>query len=158
MIAKPNYSDAPQYCHYYFDLVAEDNLIDALQKSCKETLTLIESIPTEKENHSHEAGKWTTKEVLRHIIDCERVYAYRAFRFSRFDNTELAGFDENQYITQSQDIQWILELLKDEYSNVRKSTFNLFMSMTEKMLASTSAAAGARAARARWPRSRPGRR
>jgi hypothetical protein len=134
MIIKPNYSDAPQYCHYYFDLVEQDNLIDALKKSYEETLTLIASIPKEKENYSYAAGKWTTKEVLRHIIDCERVYAYRAFRFSRFDNLELAGFDENQYITNSQEIEWDLLTLKDEYSNVRKSTLNLFMPMTEKML------------------------
>jgi len=71
---------------------------------------------------------------LRHIIDCERVYAYRAFRFSRFDDTELPGFDENQYIIHSQKIQSDLQSLKDEYSNIRESTLNLFKPMTENML------------------------
>lgn len=134
MIKKPNYTDAPQYCHYYFDLVVEDNLIAALQNSYMETLKLIATIPTTKENYSYAADKSTTKEVLRHIIDCERVYAYRAFRFSRFDDTELAGFDENQYIIHSKDIQWNLDVLKEEYANVRQSKINLFSSMTEKML------------------------
>ncbi|MBK7559373.1 MAG: DinB family protein [Chitinophagaceae bacterium] len=134
MIVKPNYSDAPKYCHYYFDLVTENNLLDALQNSYKETLTLIASIPTEKENYSYAERKWTTKDVLRHIIDCERVYAYRAFRFSRFDDTELPGFDENQYIIHSQKIQSDLQSLKDEYSNIRESTLNLFKPMTENML------------------------
>lgn len=134
MIIKSNYSDAPDYSHYYLDLVIENDLMEALQNSHNETIKLIESIPTEKENYSYAEAKWTTKEVLRHIIDCERVYAYRAFRFSRFDNTELAGFDEFEYITHSRKTEWSLHQLKEEYSNVRGATLNLFMPLTNEML------------------------
>jgi DinB superfamily len=134
MISKPEYTDAPQYCHYFFDLVKDESLIDALRNSFDDTINLIESISKEKENYSYDRGKWTTNQVIRHIIDCERVYAYRAFRFSRFDDTELAGFDENQYILHTQEIQLNLSELKKEYINVRLSSIDLYEHMTPTML------------------------
>ena len=78
--------------------------------------------------------RYHTKEVLRHIIDCERVYSYRALRFSRFDETELSAFDENLYIESIKKIEQNLTDLKDEYENVRKSTIALYRTMTKEML------------------------
>ena len=71
---------------------------------------------------------------LKHIIDCERIYTYRALRFSRFDNTELAGFDENEYTANVKKIKYHLKDLLDEYINVRNASMNLFKNMTEEML------------------------
>lgn len=88
-IHRPKLEDAPEYCHKYFALVKEENLLEALEHSKQSTLDLIKSIPPEKGDYSYESGKWTVKMVLSHIIDCERAYAYRAMRFSRKDSTEL---------------------------------------------------------------------
>lgn len=128
------YKVAPNYCHYFFDLVETDNLLHELEKSNQLTKELFSLITPENENFSYEANKWTTKEVLRHIIDCERVYTYRAFRFSRFDNTELAGFDENKYVDNFKVTKQNLEELENEFENVRKSTISLFQTMTDEML------------------------
>lgn len=131
---KTIYRDAPNYCHYFFDLVETNDLLIELENSCKLTLELFKLITSEKENFSYQPKKWTINEVLRHIIDCERVYSYRALRFSRFDNTELAGFDENKYIENMIGIVQNLDDLKDEYVNVRKATIALFKTMTHEML------------------------
>ena len=134
MIDKTIYKDAPQYCYYFFDLVQTDDLLAELDNSYQMTQALFSLISPEKENYVYKPNKWTTKEVIRHIIDCERVYTYRAFRFSRFDNIELSGFDENLYIDNIKKFEQNLTDLKEEYENVRKSTISLFKAMTNEML------------------------
>jgi hypothetical protein len=134
MISKPNYSCVPSNYQYYFQLVKEDNLILALKNSREMTLTLISSIPPGKEDYKYAPEKWTLKQVLNHIIDCERIYTYRALRFSRLDNTELAGFDENNYALYSNASQRDIQQFSEEFDNVRKSTIALFSCMTDDML------------------------
>jgi hypothetical protein len=134
MTDKSIYKDAPDYCHYFFDLVQSNDLISELHKSKQTTHDFILSIPFGKENYTYSENKWTIKEVLRHIIDSERVYAYRALRFSRFDNTELPGFDENEYIKSVKNIKYNLKDLLIEYLNVRDASINLFNFLTDEML------------------------
>jgi len=134
MIDKSFYKDAPNYCHYFFDLISSDNLLFELEESKIYTEKIFDLVTPKKENFSYAPNKWTTKEIIRHIIDCERVYTYRAFRFSRFDNTELNGFDENKYIENSKKIDYNLNDLKSEYLSVRNSTIQLFKLMDENML------------------------
>jgi uncharacterized damage-inducible protein DinB len=134
MITKPDYSDLPTNYFYYFNLITETNLMDALKNSHEMTLKLISSIPSEKEDYKYAENKWTLKQVLSHIVDCERIYTYRALRFSRLDNTELAGFDENIYAVNSNASERNLHQFLEEYDNIRKSTINLYSYMTDEML------------------------
>jgi len=128
------YKSSPEYFHYYFNLINTNDIVDALVKSKNQTFDLFESINEEKENYSYGAGKWTTKEVIRHIIDTERIFAYRALRFSRFDKTELPGFDENAYVDSMKLIAQDFGALTEEYLIVRDSSISLFKSMTNEML------------------------
>ncbi len=104
MITKPNYNEAPNYYHHFFNLVTSEDLMAELRSSMDNTKAFIQSIPAEKADYKYAEGKWTVKQVLRHIIDTERIFVYRAFRFSRFDTTPLAGFDEDAYIDAVQTI------------------------------------------------------
>ena len=128
------YQDAPEYSHYFFDLVPTDNLLEELKQSKDFTLAFLDSLPADKENFAYAPEKWTIKEVIRHIIDCERVYTYRALRFSRFDATELAGFDENAYMTPLKNLKYSLADLREEYTAVRNATLALYQNMTDEML------------------------
>lgn len=128
------YNEAPTYCHHFFDLVVSNDLIDELKKSKLYTFKILEKISPENENYAYQNNKWTTKEVIKHIIDCERIYAYRALRFSRFDETELTGFDQNNFIANCNASMLSLTDLKEEYNFVRESSIQLFKSMTEEML------------------------
>ena len=128
------YNDAPEYCRYYFDLIESDDLLSEFEKSQEFTFETINLISPELEDFSYGPGKWTINEVLRHIIDMERVFAYRAFRFSRFDDTELSGVEEDDYIVNVKQIDLKLSDLQEEYLAVRKSTVWIYQNITSEML------------------------
>lgn len=134
MITKPNYNEAPNYYHHFFNLVPSEDLMAELHSSMDMTKTFIQSIPAEKADYKYAEGKWTVKQVLRHIIDTERIFVYRAFRFSRFDTTPLAGFDEDAYIDAIQTIDYSLNDLLEEFVSVRQTTIQVYKTMTPTML------------------------
>jgi len=128
------YQAAPQYYHYYFDLVHSDHLIQEFEKSLHEMSQLFQKINAVNENFSYRENKWTTKQVIRHIIDCERVFGYRALRFARFDTTVLSSFDENKFMLPPLHQDENLQSLKAEFEHVRQSTISLFKTMNDDML------------------------
>lgn len=128
------FNEAPTYFHYYYGLIPSNDLLVALEEDLYATLDILNSITSEKENFAYAPGKWTTKEVFKHIIECERIFAYRALRFSRFDSTPLPGFDENDFIENSKQINQSLAELITEFELVRKSTIALFKYMSPEML------------------------
>jgi len=77
----------------YLDLVKENDFRDAIAKNTRQFRKLLESIPRKKHDFAYAEGKWTLRELLQHIIDCERVFDYRALRMARMDATPLVGFD-----------------------------------------------------------------
>lgn len=83
-------------------------------------------------NHVYQTGKWTPKEVLRHLIDTERVMAYRAMRFSRNDKTPLPGFEQNDYVWNSHANEESIQDLLAEYRATRESSRLLFKSMSHQ--------------------------
>ncbi|HRH51979.1 MAG TPA: DinB family protein [Chitinophagales bacterium] len=133
-IGKPDYQNEPDYCAYFFELVPAIGLLDALQQSLEQTLTFISTLTPEQWQFAYQKNKWTIAQVVRHIIDCERVYTYRAFRFSRLDDTPLAAFDENRYIANIAPHFLEKETLLKEYEHVRNATISLFSNMTTEML------------------------
>ena len=98
-IAKPTVGDYAPYFQNYLNQVPDDgNLLKHLKDIQKETEQLILSLPEEKLTYRYAEGKWTIKDILVHLMDAERIFAYRALRFARADETNLAGFDENLYV------------------------------------------------------------
>jgi hypothetical protein len=128
------YSKAPVYFHYYFGLLETDNLLAELENDRNESILFWKNISSEKEHFAYQEGKWTINQVIRHIIDTERIFAYRAMRFARFDTTDLPGFDENFYIQGIINHQEKLSNLIEEFDALRKSTIALFKSMSLEML------------------------
>ena len=128
------YKDAPEYCGYYFDLIQSDDLLSELEESKELTLNVFGLISPELENYCYAPNKWTIKEVLRHIIDMERIFQYRAFRFSRCDDTELSGVEENDYIEKVKQTDITLSDLREEYLAVRNSTIWIYRNIKPEML------------------------
>lgn len=131
---KEIYKDAPEYCRYFFDLIESDDLVVEIEKSKELTLNLFDLVSPELENYSYQPNKWTIKEVFRHIIDMERIFAYRAFRLSRFDGTDLAGVEQNGYIENVNLNDIKLSDLREEYLAVRNSTNLIYRNITTEML------------------------
>lgn len=109
-------------------------MLDGLEQSGKQMISIINSIPEEMGEYRYEKGKWSIKELICHVMDAERIFAYRALRFARKDSTELPGFEENDYAPQANAHARTLKQLVVEVENLRRSTLDLFASFTPEML------------------------
>jgi uncharacterized damage-inducible protein DinB len=134
MKTTPDTATLPPYYTRYVDLVKNDDLLEVLRTSNDTTLALIAGIPEEKGTFAYASGKWTIKELLCHIMDAERIFAYRALRFARNDSTNLHGFEENDYAPQANAHGRTLKQLATELKNLRSTTIDLFASLTPEML------------------------
>lgn len=133
MIPKSEIIPAETY-QRYLDLVKENDFRDAIDKNTRQFRKLLEAIPRKKHDYAYAEGKWTLREVLQHVIDCERVFCYRALRLGRLDATPLASFDEVAWGSHSggADRRW--KDLVDEFRVVRESTKYLFDSFSDEQL------------------------
>lgn len=134
MIGRPNNEIAPKYYIKYFDQAEGNDLITALKIALDNTLRVFQQIDEPKGNFAYAENKWTIKQVLLHVIDTERMLAYRAMRFSRNDATPLPGGDENLHALHCGADQRTLNDIIEEYQNVRAASIPLFIHMTEDML------------------------
>lgn len=122
------------YYSPYINLVAHKDIVTSLQQNLEEALAFYKTIPEEKWLFSYADGKWTIKEVVQHLLDTERVFAYRALCFSRKDNVELPGFDQDDYLINSNANSRSKESLIEEYISIRKATITLFNYFSDEML------------------------
>jgi hypothetical protein len=130
----PTPEEHPPYFSNYIKLVNSENILKLLDEQVVDVQELLSNISEEKENYAYAEGKWTVKEVIGHIIDTERIMAYRALRFARKDKTNLAGFDENFYVVNSNFKDRTLYDLAHEFAIVRESNLALFKHFNVEML------------------------
>ena len=95
---KPDSTEYAPYFEKYISLVPEGEIVVTLGKQIESTLSLIRGISAAQGDLRYAPGKWSVKEVIGHLIDAERIFAYRALRFARNDATPLPGFDENSFV------------------------------------------------------------
>ena len=120
---------------YIYTLSEEITLKEGFQIGEERVLQFFESISEEKMDHTYEEGKWSIKEVLQHIIDVERMFAYRMFRLGRLDNTQLAGFDQNEFM-ETADVQGKTKAgLLDEYKATRAQSISILKGISDNNLA-----------------------
>jgi hypothetical protein len=132
-ISRPEKSEYPTYSQHYFDLLkTDDNILNELHDNFFKIKDLIYSLPTDKLTYRYDTNKWTIKEILVHLIDDERIFAYRALRYARNDNTPLHGFEENNYAKYSNANERSLDNIFEEYWCVRLSTLLLFQNLPEE--------------------------
>lgn len=122
LLTRPDETEyAPYYAHYV-ECVDGNDVLAVLRRRLVESLTLFSSISEEKANTAYAPGKWTIKELLGHVIDAERVFGYRALRFSRGDATPIEGFEQDLWVTNSRLDGIRFDVLVDEFEHVREST------------------------------------
>lgn len=141
-IDKPSQTEYSPYYKPYIDLVQSRNLIGSLREVNRQSLNLLKQLPPEKQDYRYDSGKWCVKEIVAHLIDAERVFAYRALRFARNDHTELPGYDHNMYIWSSKAILRDFYFMLEEFSLLRQSTIALFKSFDADMLSRQGMANG----------------
>lgn len=129
---RPEKTEYAEFYAGYVSLVEETDVISALQNQVTEMQNLFAGMSDERSDFRYAEGKWTIKELLGHIIDGERVFSYRALRFSRNDKTPLAGFEENSYVANSNFGGAKLADLVEEFSLLRQTNVLLFKSLTDE--------------------------
>jgi hypothetical protein len=118
----PEISEYQSYYKKYIELVQGDNLTDVLDQQLTESLAMLCRISETKSLHRYEPAKWSIKEVVGHLVDSERIFAYRALRFARNDHTPLSGFDQDPYVAEANFDGRPWSELVAEFEHVRHST------------------------------------
>ena len=118
----------------YIRAVEELSLLEGLEKGLNQMVSFISAIPVEKLEYRYAENKWTIKDILLHLIDAERIFAYRALRIGRGDKTALAGFEENDYVPNAGANNRTSESLLEEFRLVRKATLFLFKNFSNEQL------------------------
>ena len=118
---------APYYAAYIAELPAGD-VLSILEHDLTDILTLLRATPEAQGSFRYAPDKWSVKDVVQHIIDCERIFAYRALRIARGDQTPLPGFSENDYATHAAVDSRTCADLTAELAAVRHATLALFRS------------------------------
>lgn len=122
------------YYQRYIDQASGMPLQEGLAEGLLETSKFFESIPKDKLEFRYASGKWTPKEILLHLIDTERVFAYRALHFARADNVTIRGFEQDEFAANSHANERSLEDLLQEYLAVRTASIVLFKSFAPNIL------------------------
>ena len=114
------------YYDRYISLVPDEDVLVVLRRQLESTLDTLREIDEEQANARYAPGKWSVKEVVGHMIDGERVFAYRALRFARNDRTPLKGFEQDDYVAGGNFAERRLSDLAEEFEHVRRATLSLF--------------------------------
>jgi uncharacterized damage-inducible protein DinB len=122
---RPGPDEFAPYYGRYVTKVADGDLVATLKSQIGETLALLRAIPESRGGHRYADAKWSIRECIGHMSDTERVFAYRAMRFSRNDATALPGFDENAFVANASFDQRSLASLIAEFEAVRNATVAL---------------------------------
>lgn len=139
-LQRPEAGEYPEYYARYVQRVPDGDLIEILARNADATLAAVRAQPPEKADFAYAPGKWTVKEVIGHLCDAERVFAYRLLRFARADETPLAGFDENEYVPAGRFGERTLESLLEEFAAVRQATIALVAGLPDEAWSGSGAA------------------
>jgi len=124
----------PSAFQKYVRWVKDYNVLSLLKKDYKHCLNFFQNIPEDKYDYYYAPGKWSVKEIIQHLIDVERVFIYRALRFSRLDPTDLLGFDEAYYLEAVSLEGVTFEDLLNEWRTLRESTIFFYKNVNTKFL------------------------
>jgi len=118
----------------YIQAAANVELIEELEICLHDFIKFVQNIPMDKFDFRYAEGKWTIKDIIQHLIDAERIFTYRALRISRNDKTPLPGFEENDYVENTNANGRSIQDLLTEFSAVRQSTLLLYKSFSDEQL------------------------
>jgi uncharacterized damage-inducible protein DinB len=130
-VAKPQPGGYAPYYERYIALVEGEDILNTLEQQRRKTMLLLSGRDEVDGDFRYAPGKWSAKEVLGHMCDTERIFAYRALRFSRADTTPLAGFEQDAYVRNGPFANRPLSDLVEEFIAVRRATISLLRNLDE---------------------------
>lgn len=142
MISRPDPSEYPAYFSLYIDKVPEGDVIALMEQQMEEIRRFFGQMTAEQADYRYAPGKWSIKEILGHLLDGERIFAYRALRFARNDITDLPGFDQDTYVAFGNFQARTMENLLAEYIPLRQSNIVLIKSFSDEVVKRSGTADG----------------
>jgi len=130
-IRKPDSNEYAPYYQKYISLVPDADILTTLETQGRQTGALLAARKESDGDFRYAPGKWSLKEALGHVIDTERVFAYRALRIARNDQTPMEGFEQDDYVKFGPFGQRSLASLIEEFDSVRKASVALFRGLDE---------------------------
>jgi hypothetical protein len=128
IIGRPSADEYTPFYAGYIAQVAEADPVPVMESQAIATQTLLRGISEEQSLFRYAPGKWSIREIVGHLADAERVFAYRAMRVGRGDATPMEGFDEDAYVRGARFDRRSLAELAEELATVRRATLALFRS------------------------------
>ena len=128
---KPDETEYAVYYGRYVGKIEGEDIVAVLQEQLQSALSFLRGIDDHTADFRYAPGKWSVKELIGHVIDSERVFAYRALAFARNESTPLPGFDENQWAAHANYSSFSMNDILTEFETVRRSTLFLFRQMDE---------------------------
>lgn len=139
---RPAIGDYAEYYQKYIDLVKGDDIFRILVEQNMESQNVLNSFSESKGNYRYAEGKWTVKEVVGHMMDVERIFAYRALCIARGENKPLPGMDQDVYVANGNFNKRQLFDLNYEYRLLRESNILLFGGFDKSVLQNRGTASG----------------
>lgn len=140
---RPEPAECAPFHLAYVGEVPDGDLLQTMERQLHETMALLEATPATKADFAYAPGKWSIKQVVGHVTDAERIFAYRALRIARGDQTPLPGFDENLYVPASAAERRSLIDLLAEFHAVRRASLALFHHLPAEAVTRTGIVGGA---------------
>lgn len=131
-MSRPQPAEYDPYYQKYVTLVPEEAIIPTLESQISELSSLLSDVPEDKGTYAYADGKWSVKEVLSHLIDGERMFAYRVFRIARGDKTPIEGFEQDGYIENSHANRRPISELIEEFALLRKANVMFFQNLEDQ--------------------------
>jgi uncharacterized damage-inducible protein DinB len=131
IIARPQPGEYAPYYDRYISLVQGEDILDTLDQQRRQTMLLLSGRNDEDGDFRYAPDKWSAKEVLGHVCDTERIFAYRALRISRADATPVEGFEQDDYVQNGPFAQRPLADLVEDFIAVRRATLSLLRNLDE---------------------------
>jgi hypothetical protein len=128
-MSRPQPAEYDPYYEKYISLVPEEDVVEVLARQRKELSQMFHHVSDSVGTFAYAEGKWTVKEVLSHLIDGERMFAYRVFRIARGDMTPIEGFEQDGYIENSHANRRSISELLDEFKLLRKANVMFFKNL-----------------------------
>lgn len=129
---RPNTDEYAEYYEKYISLIPDGEVVPILEAQIGEMGAMFSAVPEEKGTYRYGPGKWTCKESISHLIDGERIFAYRMLRVSRGDQTPIEGFEQDEYVENSNANDRSFAELLEEFELQRRSTLLLVRNLSDE--------------------------
>lgn len=141
-LPRPEPGEHDVYYAKYVELVPDGDIVEILATQLGDTLALLQAVPLERESYRYAPDKWSIREVVGHLIDVERMFAFRAMNMARADDVNLPGMDPDVWTAHSNAGERTLDDLASEWGTLRRANVHMFATLAPGVGARTGVASG----------------